>query len=151
MGAWNREMNRSFLQRTSGEQRSSSHSVGCCSGIGTLLRADVAANVNKNSVALRDVVLGLAWGRGVQAALLHRLAHAAWVRGMWPISEVLLRVSQLMFGVDISYQAFIGPGLVLRHSMHVVIGNGAVLGSRVSIFHGVTIGKRMRGAQSLDR
>lgn len=87
-------------------------------------------------------VKSLLWARTVQAALLHRLAHAAWRRGLTPVSEVLLRLSQLLFSVDIHYTARVGPGLVLRHCMNVVVGRHARIGRNVLIFHGVTLGVR---------
>lgn len=118
----------------------------CCLPIRTLVAADVAANVDKEMPMPIDILKGLAWSRGVQAALLHRLAHAAWRRRLTVVSELCLRLSQLLFGVDISYQASIGPGLVLRHAMNVVIGSEAQIGCDVRIFHGVTIGKRLSGS-----
>jgi serine O-acetyltransferase len=121
----------------------------CCLPIRGLLAADIAANADRESPQLSDVLLGLLWARGVQASLLHRLAHAAWRRRLIVVSEVLLRISQLVYGIDISYRASIGPGLVLRHAMNVVVGSEAQLGRNVHIFHGVTIGKRLSG--SADR
>lgn len=58
-------------------------------------------------------------------------------------------MSQLLFGVDISYRARIGPGLVLRHPVGIVVGRDVVLGSRVWLFQNVTLGKRFSG--SADR
>lgn len=55
-------------------------------------------------------------------------------------------MSQLLFSVDISYRAQIGPGLVLRHCMNVVIGSEARIGRRVVVFQGVTVGKRLTGS-----
>jgi serine O-acetyltransferase len=121
----------------------------CCLRIRQLLAADVAANIDRPTATAKDVLVGLAWSRGVQATVLHRLAHACWRRGLTPLSEVLLRVSQLIFGVDISYRACVGPGLVLRHCNGVVVGNGATLGSEVRVFQGVTVGNRLSG--SADR
>jgi serine O-acetyltransferase len=46
------------------------------------------------------------------------------------------------FGNDISCQASIGPGLYLPHFFDIVIGTKAVLGARVTIFNGVTIGTK---------
>ena len=61
---------------------------------------------------------------------------------------MLLRISQLLYGVDIAYQADISPGLVLRHPMTVVIGRGCRVGRDVTIFQGVTVGNRLSGSAS---
>lgn len=108
---------------------------------------DICRNIERQASAI-DVLMNLVWARGVQAALLYRLAHWCFLHHLQPISEVLLRISQLLYGVDIAYQAEIGPGLVLRHAMMVVIGRGCRVGRDVTIFQGVTLGNRMSGSAS---
>lgn len=121
---------------------SNSDHTACCLPIRHLVEADIAHNLDRQKIGLVAVVQSLLWARTVQAALLHRLAHAAWRRGLTPISEILLRISQLLFSVDIHYTARVGPGLVLRHCMNVVVGKHAQIGRNAMIFQGVTIGVR---------
>jgi len=89
-----------------------------------------------------DVVLHLLWSRGVQAVALYRIAHWCHRRRLRPLSELLLRVSQLVWSVDIDFRAQIGPGLVLRHPMGIVVGRDVRIGRNVTMFHGVTLGIR---------
>lgn len=56
------------------------------------------------------------------------------------ISKVLWRLS-LGAGCHISTKAQICPGLILPHPVGIVIGEGATLGSRVTIYQNVTIGR----------
>ena len=110
----------------------------------TLLRADVEENLERAATPLR-VVAAVLTSRGVQVCLLHRLAHAAAKGGLVPVSVVLMRISQLLFGVDIHYRAVVGPGLVLRHPAGIVIGRDVVIGRRVRVFQHVTLGNRLSG------
>ncbi len=110
------------------------------------LLSDTAGAVQKPA-GWKTLLLGLAWSRSAQAVALYRLANRAWKAGMWPVAEILQRIAQLMFCVDMSYRATAGPGLVLRHAMMIVIGADVVLGADVQIFQGVTLGKRLSGSE----
>src|SRR5438309_1819392 len=88
--------------------------------------ADVSANLER-SARSRDVVAALLWSRGVQAVLLYRLARVLHEAHLTPLSEILLRISQILFGVDFHYTAVAAPGLVLRHPSNIVVGRGVVL------------------------
>ncbi|MBW3605158.1 MAG: serine O-acetyltransferase [Actinobacteria bacterium] len=105
---------------------------------------DICRNIERPAGAA-DVALSLLWSRGVQAIALYRLAHWCHRHGISALSEVLLRMSQLLYTVDIAYQAEIGPGLVLRHPMGVVIGKGCTIGRDVTILNGATLGNRFSG------
>ena len=106
----------------------------------TLLR-DIEANTQLQARPL--VVVGALLGsRGTQAVLLYRIAHWCHLRGLTPLSEILVRISQFVFSVDLHYQARIGPGLALRHGYGVIVGSMVVLGEDVVLHQNVTIGKR---------
>ena len=47
-----------------------------------------------------------------------------------------------VFGVDIHPGARIGGGLMIDHGTGVVIGETCVIGNRVKLYHGVTLGAR---------
>lgn len=117
-------------------------------GFGTLVRSDIEENLERPATLLVSITAVLL-SRGVQAALLYRAGYALHRRGLSPVSEILLRISQLAYGVDLSYRARIGPGLVLRHPVGIVVGRDVVLGSRVRLFQNVTLGNRLSG--SADR
>ncbi|WP_460456608.1 serine acetyltransferase [Arenimonas alkanexedens] len=50
----------------------------------------------------------------------------------------------LLFSVDISSGAKVGPGLRLPHPVGIVIGDGVQIGANVTIYQGVTLGS-LRG------
>ncbi len=77
---------------------------------------------------------------GVQALLLHRLAHALH-RRRWPlVPRLISQVARLLTGVEIHPGAQIGQGVVILHGMGVVIGETAMVGDDVLIHQDVTLG-----------
>ncbi len=77
---------------------------------------------------------------GFHALVLHRLAHALWIRRVrWP-ARVLSQVSRWLTGIEIHPGATIGDGVFIDHGMGVVIGETAVVGDGCTIYQGVTLG-----------
>ncbi|KFK30207.1 hypothetical protein AALP_AA7G232000 [Arabis alpina] len=78
--------------------------------------------------------------KGYLALQAYRVAHKLWIQGRQLLALALQsRVSEV-FGIDIHPAARIGKGILLDHGTGVVIGETAVIGDRVSILHGVTLG-----------
>jgi serine O-acetyltransferase len=61
--------------------------------------------------------------------------------------KLLHRLAAHAAGMDLPWSADIGPGLLLLHGWGLVISPGARLGANVTLFHGVTIGLRVRIAR----
>lgn len=110
--------------------------------MGALLRCDIEENLARPATPV-TVLAGLLLSRGVQVCVLVRLGAALHARGLGLVAAVLQRTAQLVYGVDIDPRARIGPGLVLRHPGGIVVGRDAVLGRRVRLFQGVTLGNRL--------
>ncbi|RDY03041.1 putative serine acetyltransferase 2, partial [Mucuna pruriens] len=78
--------------------------------------------------------------QGYHSLQVYRVAHALWHQGRKVLALALQsRVSEV-FGVDIHPAAKIGEGILLDHGTGVVIGETAIVGNRVSLMHGVTLG-----------
>jgi serine O-acetyltransferase len=77
---------------------------------------------------------------GVQAVLVHRLAHALYRAGWRTAARMLSHTSRFVTGVEIHPGAKIGRRLFIDHGMGVVIGETAEVGDDVLIYHGVTLG-----------
>jgi len=77
---------------------------------------------------------------GVKALLLHRVAHALHVAGVPLLPRLVSEVSRFLTGIEIHPGAQIGARLVIDHGMGVVIGETAVVGDDVLMYHGVTLG-----------
>ncbi len=79
---------------------------------------------------------------GFAAVVVHRLAHALHELGAPLVARCLASIAQAWTGVDIHPAAQIGPGFFVDHGTGVVIGATAVLGARVRLYQGVTLGAR---------
>lgn len=77
---------------------------------------------------------------GFHAVLLHRLAHALWNMKLKFIARLIAAISRLLTGVEIHPAAVIGEYCFIDHGAGVVIGETAVIGNRVTLYQGVTLG-----------
>ena len=77
---------------------------------------------------------------GYHGILFYRLSHRLWQKG-WRLSARLLsQFGRLLTGVEIHPGAQIGKNFFIDHGMGVVIGEPAVIGDNVTMYHGVTLG-----------
>jgi serine O-acetyltransferase len=74
------------------------------------------------------------------ALLFHRLAHPLRAVGVPFIPRLLSQFARFLTGIEIHPGAVIGAGLFIDHGSGVVIGETAIIGNDVLIFHGVTLG-----------
>ncbi len=109
------------------------------------LREDLDAARRRDPAARSLVEVALAYP-GLHAVWVHRLAHRMWqVPGLRLPARLLSQASRAATGVEIHPGATIGRRLFIDHGMGVVIGETAVVGDDVVLFHGATLGgKSMR-------
>jgi serine O-acetyltransferase len=116
-------------------------------GLGTLsrvvgeVRRDVAA-AHARDPAARGAGSGeiLTQWPGVQALLLHRVAHGLHGMGVPVIPRSISMVSRTVTGIEIHPAAQIGHGFFIDHGAGVVVGETAKIGDDVTLFQGVTLG-----------
>lgn len=77
---------------------------------------------------------------GLHAIWNHRLAHSLWNSGLKFIARYLSYMSRFFTGIEIHPAAQIGEGFFIDHGMGVVIGETAIVGNNVTLYHGVTLG-----------
>ncbi|HET6999383.1 MAG TPA: serine O-acetyltransferase EpsC [Solirubrobacterales bacterium] len=105
------------------------------------MRADVAAARDRDPAAQgvsTGEILG-SWA-GVQALLAHRVAHALMDAGVPILPRVISYSTRAVTGVEIHPAAVIGKEFFIDHGAGVVIGETAVIGDRVTLYQGVTLG-----------
>ncbi|WP_281968359.1 DapH/DapD/GlmU-related protein [Roseovarius nanhaiticus] len=101
-----------------------------------------------DETARRDFAPGgraaaLLFGRGVQAIMAHRVAHQLWQDGDRTLAMAIKARAGRAFSTDIHPAARVGPGLWLDHGLGFVVGETAMIGADVSIWHGVTLGSTL--------
>jgi serine O-acetyltransferase len=77
---------------------------------------------------------------GFHAVLLHRLAHVLWKLKLKLIARIIASLSRLFTGIEIHPAAVIGEYCFIDHGAGVVIGETAIIGNRVTLYQGVTLG-----------
>ncbi|MGI8392930.1 serine O-acetyltransferase [Leucobacter sp. W1038] len=77
---------------------------------------------------------------GLHAVWWHGLSHALWQRGLRFAPRAISQLTRFFTGIEIHPGARIGRRLFIDHGMGVVIGETAVIGDDVLIYHGVTLG-----------
>lgn len=108
-------------------------------GIRRLLDADVAAGY-ANDPAARSVDEVLLSYPSIAAIIHHRLAHRLHTLGAPLVARVIAEVAHGETGIDIHPAARIGRSFFIDHGTGIVIGETAVIGDRVRIYQGVTLG-----------
>lgn len=109
------------------------------------LREDLEAAQRRDPAARSRVEVALAYP-GLHAVWVHRLAHRMWREPALRLpARLLSQASRAVTGVEIHPGATIGRRLFIDHGMGVVVGETAVVGDDVVLFHGATLGgKTMR-------
>ena len=79
---------------------------------------------------------------GVAAIIRHRLAHGLYRLGAPMLARIVSEVAHAMTGIDIHPGARIGESFFIDHGTGVVIGETAIIGARVRLYQGVTLGAR---------
>jgi serine O-acetyltransferase len=103
-----------------------------------ILRDDLRA-IYVNDPAARSLPEVLLYP-GLHAILLHRLAHALWVRGVPFVPRLVSQIGRFFTGIEIHPGARIGQGFFIDHGMGVVIGETTEIGDWVTLYQGVTLG-----------
>ncbi|GAA2244964.1 serine O-acetyltransferase [Herbiconiux moechotypicola] len=104
------------------------------------VREDVAAARAHDPAARSALVVVLSYP-GVHAVWLYRVAHRWWrAPGLRLPARLLSQFARFLTGVEIHPGARIGRRLFIDHGMGVVIGETAVIGDDVMLYHAVTLG-----------
>jgi serine O-acetyltransferase len=77
---------------------------------------------------------------GLQALLLHRLAHWLYCLGLPFVPRLISHLARFLTGIEIHPGAQVGKGVFIDHGMGVVIGETAIIGDYCLIYQGVTLG-----------
>jgi len=78
--------------------------------------------------------------QGLWAIWSYRLAHALWSVRVPLLPRLISQIARLLTGIEIHPGAVIGRRCFIDHGAGVVIGETAVIGDDVMLYHGVTLG-----------
>ncbi|MGE5477095.1 MAG: serine O-acetyltransferase [Bacteroidales bacterium] len=103
------------------------------------LREDIASIRQRDPAAHSTLEVVLCYP-GLHALILHRLAHWCWGNGLRVLGRFVSHVAKIFTGIEIHPGATIGRRLFIDHGTGVVIGETAIIGDDVTLYHGVTLG-----------
>ena len=101
--------------------------------LATVLKRDPAAR-NRFEVALTYPGLHALWA--------HRVENWLWRKRVRFLARLMANYTRSKTGIEIHPGAKIGRRVFIDHGMGVVIGETAIVGDDVTIYHGVTLGGR---------
>jgi serine O-acetyltransferase len=106
------------------------------------VREDLTAARVSDPAARNGVEVALVYS-GLHAIWAYRVTTRLWRRpGTRLLARVLAQLTRTLTGVEIHPGARIGRRFFVDHGMGVVIGETAVIGDDVMLYHGVTLGGR---------
>jgi serine O-acetyltransferase len=106
-----------------------------------LLDSDIEAAFQGDPAA-RSIDEVLACYPGVMAIAHYRMAHTLFGLGTPLVARIISEIAHSATGIDIHPGAQIGRSFFIDHGTGVVIGETAIIGERVRLYHGVTLGAR---------
>ena len=77
---------------------------------------------------------------GVHAILFHRVSHWLYRHRLFFLARLNSQIARHITGIEIHPGAQIGKGVFIDHGNGVVIGETTIIGDRVTLYHGVTLG-----------
>ena len=103
------------------------------------LRAEIDAIMARDPAARSRLEVVLCYP-GFQAVLFYRVANACWRARFYLLGRMISQLARWLTGIEIHPGAEIGKRFFIDHGMGVVIGETAVIGDDVTIYHDVTLG-----------
>lgn len=76
----------------------------------------------------------------IKALIAYKISHSLYMKKRFFLARWISNIGRHLSGIEIHPGATIGKGLFIDHGMGVVIGETAVIGNNVTMFHGATLG-----------
>lgn len=106
------------------------------------IREDIQAGLAKDPATRSALELFLT-SPGLHAIWMHHVGHKLWSWKLRVPARMFSTWSRFLTGIEIHPGAVIGRRVVIDHGMGVVIGETAIVGDDVLIYHGVTLGGKV--------
>ena len=97
-------------------------------------------SVYSRDPAARNFIDVLTTYPGLHAIWMYRFTHKLWNYKWFWLSKITSTFARFITGIEIHPAAVIGRRFFIDHGQGVVIGETAVIGDDVTLYHGVTLG-----------
>lgn len=108
-------------------------------------REDLKAGIDRDPATNSKLELFLT-SPGLHAIWMHRVSNTLWKAKRRILARMFSNWSRFLTGIEIHPGATIGKRFVIDHGMGVVIGETAIIGDDVLMYHGVTLGGKENSA-----
>ena len=102
-------------------------------------KADINFILNNDPAARSKIEVFLLYP-SVHALMMYRVSHFFYNKKRFFIARAISQLSRFFTGIEIDPGAQIGMGTLIDHGSGVVIGETSIIGDRVTIYQGATIG-----------
>jgi len=104
-----------------------------------LLAADIEASYHNDPAAssVEEILLAYPF---IEPVTVQRLAHRLYLLDVPFIPRMMTEIAHSHTGIDIHPGASIGESFFIDHGTGVVIGETSIIGNKVTLYHGVTLG-----------
>jgi serine O-acetyltransferase len=104
-----------------------------------LLASDIEAAYHNDPAAssVEEILLAYPF---IEAVTVQRLAHRLYLLEAPFIPRMMTEVAHSHTGIDIHPGASIGESFFIDHGTGVVVGETSIIGNKVTLYHGVTLG-----------
>ncbi len=103
------------------------------------LGADISAAFERDPAVRSRLEVVLCYP-GFHAVLFYRLARACWLGKLYLLGRFISNLGRFFTAIEIHPNAVIGDRFFIDHGAGVVIGETAVIGDGVTLYHDVTLG-----------
>ena len=103
------------------------------------LREDITAYMERDPAAKSGIEIILCYP-GFHATVVHRLTNWLWKHNVHLSARFISHLAKIFTGIEIHPNAKIGRRFVIDHGTGTVIGETAVIGDDVTLYHDVTLG-----------
>ena len=100
---------------------------------------DIKAGLDRDPATKTSFELVLT-SPGLHAIWNYRVAHFIWKLKLRTLARMFGNIARICTGIEIHPGATIGRRFVIDHGSGVVIGETAIIGDDVLVYHGVTLG-----------
>lgn len=95
--------------------------------------------IKKNDPAIKSTLEVFLYP-SFKVQIYHKISNFFYKHKMYFIARMISEFAKKRTGIEIHPGATIGKGLFIDHGIGVVIGETAIIGDNVTMFHGVTLG-----------
>ncbi|MEE2698608.1 MAG: serine O-acetyltransferase [Pseudomonadota bacterium] len=103
------------------------------------LQEDLASFRKRDPAARNALEIALCYP-GFHALIIHRFSNWLWKRGFLLLARFISYLGRVVTAIEIHPGAEIGRRFVIDHGTGVVVGETAIVGDDVTLYHSVTLG-----------